>query len=727
MKIFALAAALATPLVLFQPRILAAQVEDAPPSLRIDGPAAPVAPAMINRDEKGNATVRAFRVTEPIRLDGRLDEAEYRDVQAITGFYQSLPQDGAAATETTEAWIMFDDENVYVSGRLYDSAPPSEWIANEMRRDTQQLRNNDTFTVQFDTYYDRRNGVFFYTNPLGARADNQFTNEGNPNPDWNPVWDVRTARFEGGWTVEMQIPFKSLRYRPGKEQVWGIQLRRAIRRKNEWVHLTPVPRSYVGAGPQGIFRSSRDATLIGIEAPEAGANLEVKPYVISGMETDRSAVPAKSNDMHSDAGLDVKYGLTQNLTADLTVNTDFAQVEADEQQVNLTRFELNFPEKREFFLEGRGVYQFPLPFAAGGAGGGGGGGNAPSLFFSRRIGLEGRYLVPIRGGGRLTGKVGSFDLGLLNIQTGEKEVNEQVVADGTNFSVVRVRRDILGRSSVGAIFTNRSESAVADGSNQAYGVDGSFAFFQDISLGGWFAKTRTAGLTDDDLSYSGTFNYAGDLWGVSLGQLRVGENFNPEVGFLRRRGIRETTASARISPRPAIDWIRRLNLQANVDYIELAPGHLVGERSLQGQFQLEFETSDAFNLNVNDEYELLDENFRIATGVTVPRRRGILQLRSAALVFGHRGCAARHLLRRAQDHHIAPHRPHQRQQSALARAHALVQFRRPTLGLVRYESGRHPCQLCVLAAHVLRRPGAVQLKQSCLELQSPSALGVPAR
>ena len=612
MKIFLLGAGLATALILFPSSSLAGQVEDGPSSIRIDGPPPPVAPAMISRDEKGNATVRAFRVTEPIRLDGRLDEAEYRDVQPITGFYQSLPQDGAPASETTEAWVMFDDENVYVSARLYESAPPSEWIANEMRRDTQQLRNNDTFTAQLDTYYDRRNGVLFYTNLLGARADQQFTNEANPNADWNPIWDVRTGRFEGGWVVEMQIPFKSLRYKPGRDQVWGIQLRRAIRRKNEWVHLTPVPRSQVGSGSSGIFRSSRDATLIGIEAPDAGANLEIKPYVIAGMETDRAATPPRSNDGHQDAGLDLKYGVTQNLTADFTVNTDFAQVEADEQQVNLTRFEVTFPEKREFFLEGRGVYQFGL------SGGGGGGGNAPSVFFSRRIGLEGRNLVPIIAGGRLTGKVGSFDLGALSIQTGDDEF---AGTESTNFTVLRVRRDILNRSSIGALFTNRSISTVADGSNQAFGVDGTFSFFQDVSLSGFFAKTQTAGLNDDDLSYTANFGYAGDLWGVTAGHLRVGENFNPEIGFVRRRGFRQSTASARISPRPASDLIRRVSLQTSVDYLELAPGHLVGDRTLQGQFQLEFESSDALNVNVNHEYELLEGSFRIAPGVMVPAGR----------------------------------------------------------------------------------------------------------
>ena len=179
----------------------------------IDGPAAPVPPAVMTRNEQGQATVRAVRLDESIDFDGVLDEAIYGTVPAISGFIQLTPDVGAAATERTEAWILFDETNVYVSARLWDSAPESQWVANEMRRDTTQLRQNDTFAVLFDTFYDRRNGVLFYTNPLGARADAQFTNEGNPNSDWNPVWDVRTGRFDGGWTVEMEIPFKTLRYR----------------------------------------------------------------------------------------------------------------------------------------------------------------------------------------------------------------------------------------------------------------------------------------------------------------------------------------------------------------------------------------------------------------------------------------------------------------------------------------------------------------------------------
>ena len=326
----------------------------------IDGPPAPVAPEVMTRDEEGRTTVRAIRLAEGLRLDGVLDEGVYETVPPITGFIQQVPDIGAPATERTEAWIMFDDTNVYVSARVWDSAPESQWVANEMRRDTSQLRQNDTFTAFFDTFYDRRNGFNFYTNPLGARADQQFTNEGNPNSQTG----IRSgtcgpAAFDGGWTVEMEIPFKTLRYRSEPPRLWGIQLRRAIRRKNEWVYLTRLPISAGGgSGSAGIFRVSAAGSLVGLEPPPASRNIEVKPYGIGGISTDLTADPVVNNERSGNRGIDVKYGITQNLTADFTCNTDFAQVEVDERQVNLTRFPLFFPEKREFFLEGRGIFGF---------------------------------------------------------------------------------------------------------------------------------------------------------------------------------------------------------------------------------------------------------------------------------------------------------------------------------------------------------------------------------
>ena len=496
----------------------AAQAGNAPQEPRlgaagvIDGPPPPHPPAVIRRDAQRNATIRAVELAEGIRLDGRLDERVYSTVPALTGFIQQAPDEGAPATEKTEAWILFNADNIYVAARVWDSAPPGEWVANEMRRDTRQLRQNDTFAVILDTFYDRRNGVAFYTNPLGAIADFAITNEGNPNSDWNPVWNVRTGRFEGGWTVEMEIPFKSLRYRPGPAQVWGVQLRRNVRRKNEWAYITQVPIS-AGNGPGGIFRVSAAATLVGIDAPSGSKNLELKPYAIGGVSTDLTADVPFTNEGSRDAGLDVKYGVTQNLTADFTFRTDFAQVEVDEQQVNLTRFPLFFPEKREFFLEGRGIFDFASgTFSGGGRGGlrrqGGGffgGGNAPTIFYSRSIGLQNGSIVPILAGGRVTGKVGAFDVGLINMQADAvSDAVRQLNVASTNFTVVRLKRDILRRSSVGAIFTNRSISLEGDGSSRAYGIDANFSFYENVSFLAYAARTETPGNRGRDGSWQGS-------------------------------------------------------------------------------------------------------------------------------------------------------------------------------------------------------------------------------
>ena len=220
--------------------------------ISFEGPPPPVAPAVVSRDEAGKATIRAVRVMEPIRIDGALDDAFYASTLSISDFVQALPEEGGSATERTEAWVGFDDSNVYVSARVWDSAAEGDWVANEMRRDSPSLDLNDQFGVILDTYYDRRNGVGFFVNPLGGFSDLQIRNEEDVNSDWNPIAEIRTGRFDGGWTVEMAIPFRSLRYNPGQDQVWGIQMRRSIVRKNEWNHLTAIPLSVVGNGNPGV-------------------------------------------------------------------------------------------------------------------------------------------------------------------------------------------------------------------------------------------------------------------------------------------------------------------------------------------------------------------------------------------------------------------------------------------------------------------------------------------
>ena len=584
----------------------------------IDGPPAPLPPATITRDARGRATVRAVRLAEPLQLDGVLDEPIYARVEPFGGFIQQAPDEGAPATEATDNWIFFDDESIYVGARVHESVPESAWVANEMQRDSFQLINNDGYIVVLDTFYDRRNAFVFRVNPIGGFSDRQVTDEGNPNSDWNPVWDVRTGRFDGGWTVEMEIPFQSLRFRPGADQVWGIQLGRDIRSNFEEAYLTAVP---ISAGP-GQFRVSAAGSLVGLEVPADSRTLEIKPYAIGSLNTDRTVVPPISNDGDGSGGVDVKYGLTENLTADFTYNTDFAQVEVDEQQINLTRFSLFFPEKRDFFLESQGIFDFGRVAGFGDFGGPTRGilnappGDAPTLFFSRRIGLdEGGRTVPIVGGGRLTGKVGDFSVGAINIQTGDAQAS---AALPTNFSVLRVKRDILRRSRVGAIFTNRSVSLRGDGANQAYGLDGSFSFYDNVNLYGYYARTNTPGLQGRNESYRAAFSYEGDLYGLLVDHLQVGRNFNPEIGFMRREDFRRSYVYAQFSPRPeGIEAVRQFTWGGSVDYIENGAGQLE-TRILSGRFQTSFENSDNLSADVQQDYEFLVRPFAITDAVTIP-------------------------------------------------------------------------------------------------------------
>jgi hypothetical protein len=565
-------------------------------------------PQIVTRDAGGNVTVRAIRAIEPIRIDGKLDERLYETTEAISDFLQQEPNEGQRATERIEAWVFFDDNNVYVSARCWESQPARR-VANEMRRDTVQLRQNDHFAVLLDTFNDHRNAYLFYSNPIGGISDSQITDEGPPNNDWNTVWAVKTGRFEGGWTIEMAIPFKSLRYRPGREQTWGINMRRVVRWKNEWSHLTQVPRALTTF--RGILKVSSAATLVGLEAPPATRNLEVKPYALLGVTTDNTMIP-RSHEIESQAGGDIKYSLTENLTADVTINTDFAQVEVDEQQVNLTRFNLFFPEKRDFFLEGLGVFAFA---GRASAGVGAGSGDTPYLFFTRRIGLDGGRPTPLRAGGRVTGKSGGFTLGALNAQTGKEP---SLGAPAANFTVLRAKRDILRRSSIGAMYTHRTATPGRIGSNEGFGVDSTFSFYQNVRFDAYLAKTKTEGRNGDDLSYRTFFDYNADRFGFQADRLVVEPNFLPEIGFVRRTDMRKNSSVFRFSPRPkGIKHVRKFIMQGNIDYVTNNHNRL-DTRTQTATFQTEFTNSDIAAVSFIDNFERLVRPFNVAPGINIP-------------------------------------------------------------------------------------------------------------
>jgi hypothetical protein len=349
---------------------------------------------------------------------------------------------------------------------------------------------------------------------------------------------------------------------------------------------------------------------MGLEAPPGAKNVDIKPYAISNVVTDRAATPPVSNDFNPDVGLDVKYGISQNFTADLTLNTDFAQVEADEQQVNLTRFSLFFPEKRDFFLENPGLFTFggvsTMGFNRE---------DTPLLFYSRRIGLNNGRVIPIDAGGRVTGRAGRVNVGVLNIQTGDEEVSR---TRSTNFSAVRIKRDILRRSTIGLIATGRSVGQAGVGSNVAYGVDGTFGFFTNLTIDTYWARTSTTGLSGKDSSYRALVDYNADRYGLQLEHLLIGDNFNPEVGFVRRDDMRKSYGQFRFSPRPrASTLIRRFSFTSSLGYIENGSGRLE-TREMDGDFAIEFENSDRFSVGYTDTYEFVPRPFRISSQVTVP-------------------------------------------------------------------------------------------------------------
>ena len=575
----------------------------------IDGPAPPAAPEVVSRDPDGKVTLRAIALETPITLDGRLEENIYRRVPSISGFVQQEPHEGQPATEKTEVWVFFDDENIYVSARNWDTHP-EKIVANELRRDARGIFNNDNFAVILDTFYDRRDGFLFHTNPLGALYDAQVTGERNVNSDWNTVWNVKTARFAEGWTVELSIPFKSLRYKQGQSQIWGINFRRVVRSKNEFSYLTPIPAAF---RVRGITQLSYAGTLVGIEPPVSSLNLELKPYATGAVRTDRDADVPFENDFDPDVGFDAKYGVTKSLVADFTVNTDFAQVEADDQQVNLTRFSLFFPEKREFFLEGQGIFAFGG--SSGRRFGGGGGGDTPILFFSRRIGLDDGHRVPIQAGARLTGRQGRYTVGFLNMQT--RGVGEAGI-EPTNFSVVRVRRDIFRRSAIGVIATHRDKSLDYTGSNSVVGVDAAFTFYDNFNINAYYAKSATEGLDGNDDTYQARVSFGGDRYGFNVSHLKIAENFNPEIGFIRRSNMRKTSGRLRFSPRPqSIESVRRFRFQTEFDYYENNLGQ-VETKEIKLELGTEFNRGDDLNISYTRNFEYLFEDFEISDGVILP-------------------------------------------------------------------------------------------------------------
>jgi len=478
----------------------------------------------------------AVKATAPVNVDGVLEEADWSLAPIATDFLQSEPREGEAASEPTEVRVLYDDDNLYI-GVVARDRDPQGIIINELKKDF-NVDNSDGFELVLDTFHDERNGYLFSINPAGAKADAQMANEGREtNRSWDALWTTESRVTENGWTAEIAIPFRTLRFSSADSQTWGVNFLRRIRRRNEESLWAPLPRIFP------LARVSMAGTLEGLQGVRPGNDLRLKPYALASMGQ-RGRGPRDGN---GDVGFDVKYGITSGLTWDFTVNTDFAQVEADEQQINLSRFSLFFPEKRDFFLENSGVFQFGT--AAGGGGGGGQGGgrqdsaarNDVILFHSRTIGLSAAGgEIPILGGTRLTGRAGGYSVGLLNIQQ-----REEGTVPATNFTALRLRRDVLANSDIGVMVLNRDENGPRW--NRVIGTDANFRFFQNLNLNGNITKTMSpdasvAAGSGKDTMLRGNFNYRGDVMEFRGSYTTIGERFNDEMGYVPRVGINKSTA-----------------------------------------------------------------------------------------------------------------------------------------------------------------------------------------
>ena len=551
--------------------------------------------------------LQATRLAQAPVIDGDvLGEELWLDVDFGTGFQQVEPFEGEPASERTEVRIAFDDAALYIAVICFDRDASSLAISDS-RRDA-RLQDEDSFRVVLDTFGDRQNGFVFGTNVGGIQYDGQFTNQGRggggssrssfssggANLDWDTSWTVRTMSGEYGWSAEMAIPFRSLRYGSGRA-VWGLNFERNIRRKNEtafWAHL---------GRQHDLFRVSEAGHLVGVEPPRQ-RNLQLTPYVLSSA---RDYVEGSTDD--SEVGMDLKYGVTPSLTLDLTVNTDFAQVEADDQQINLDRFSLFFPEKRPFFLENSGL------FRVGGRSSFRGG---TELFFSRRIGLSGGMPVPILGGARLSGRAGGFNVGFLNMQT-----DDLGDIHGNNFTVARVGREYRNRSRAGVLVVNRqgTGSLAPDGDrNRTYAVDGQIGIGQFTDVSGWAARTETPGLTGRDHGFGLDGGYSSPFWRWRLGYAEIGEDFNPEVGFLSRSGYRQFNGYIRRRFRPAGEGrVKEFGPRVFYDGFWNFDGYQETQRYSVGG-EVEFRNGAQISLSAGGRYEGLLEPFTLAGIVNVP-------------------------------------------------------------------------------------------------------------
>ncbi len=542
--------------------------------------------------------VTAVRAVAAMTVDGDLSEEAWGRAPAVRDFVQSEPSTGAAASELTEVRVVYDATTLYIGAYLHDHEP-RKLVVNDIKKDFKE-ENQDDFEVILDTFRDRRNGYAFLTNVEGARADRQVANEGREiNTNWDAVWTVETRRAADGWVVEMAIPFRALRFEARAGQPWGINFSRRIRRKNEIDFWAPIPREY------SLTRLSLAGTLEGLQPDGASRDLRVKPYALA-----RSVRPTGGTEFGSsgDAGLDLKARVTPGLTLDATVNPDFAQVEADEQQVNLSQFSQFFPEKREFFLENSGVFYVGDAARNNRV-------QAPPtpdedllLFFSRRIGLTPTGTpITIPGGLRVTGMADGLGIGAMAMRTADLPG-----VPASTYSTLRLRRNIGDGTDIGVIAMSR-EGADAGNWNRVGGFDANVRFHGTVDWNSFAVLTRTPGQEGGQYAWRTSLNYEGRFFHGKAATLTLGDGFQDDLGYYKRRDVRKWMLDTGIRPRSA--WlrahgIREVHPHVTWNYYEALDGRTIG-KTLHSGNTFFFNSGAYTELSVNPRYEYITTPFRL--------------------------------------------------------------------------------------------------------------------
>jgi hypothetical protein len=533
---------------------------------------------------------KAVRVDHAPRLDGTLDDPLWQSAAPIVALRQKEPNEGQPATEKTEVRILYSHREIYFGIFCHD-AQPGGIVATELRRDLSQDLD-DFFEIVIDATHDRRNAYVFQLNPLGTQLDGLITEEGGLDAGWDGVWTSAAHITSEGWTATIAIPFATLNLTKSKNVVLGLNLKRFIRRKNEEDLWAAWRRSF------GINKLSEAGELQGISDIGSGRLFIFKPYALGGISHVSSS---GASALHS-GGFDLKYGLRSKLVANLTVNTDFADSDVDQQQFNLTPFKLFFPEKRQFFLENAGVFDFSTL-------------RGDLLYFSRQIGIDptSGEIVPINVGGKVTGGLGKFELGIMDVETRRQGSNPYA-----NYGVVRVKREIFKGSYVGMMAIDKRSGNPLEPYNQTGGVDTRLVFFKHLTVNAYAAGTRTPAFSGNSGNFGGGLNYRTNLIDFAASRRRVGPAFNPEVGFIERTDVVEDFLDLTLMPRPKIRGVRQMEFEGFLFHAPDTHG-VLQTQEWQSTFRLIFHNGAYTDNDLWDVFtQRLTQPFKIYKNIVIP-------------------------------------------------------------------------------------------------------------